>query len=61
MFWQVVDVGALWVGRIVLGLVALTTLAVLVSCLAVGFQVIRKTWAASRAKTRAALRKKNVE
>jgi len=49
-----IDVVALWVGRIVLGLAALTVVTVIVGCLVIGFQVSRKTistaWASSRKK-----------
>jgi len=49
-----IDVVALWVGRVVLGLAGLTVVTVVVGCLVIGFQVTRKTistaWASSRKK-----------
>ena len=49
-----IDVVALWVGRVVLGLVGLALVTIVVGCLIIGFQVSRKTistaWASSRKK-----------
>jgi len=49
-----IDIVALWVGRIVLGLVGLALVTIVVGCLVIGFQVSRKTistaWASSRKK-----------
>jgi len=47
-----IDVAALWVGRVVLGLMALTVALTVIGCFAIGFQVIsrgmRDAWRAAR-------------
>ena len=49
-----IDIVALWVGRVVLGLIGLTLVTIILGCLVIGFQVSRKTistaWASSRKK-----------
>ena len=37
-----IDVAALWVGRVVLGLAALTVALTIVGMFSIGFQVVRK-------------------
>jgi len=59
MIWQAVDVAALWVGRVVLGLMVLTVATILMGMFAIGFQVVRKGWQDARKAIKKAKTKKD--